>query len=279
MHILAFTFDNFNHFLDAHMHLRTPIVLHEYNPEYTVDVYRVISPAVREAAKKHYQAWGPPELEGMELATGMDSQPHPHWQGSIVGDELMVCGDGWVGCMVCWWGVGLLQWCILCWNGVVCVCIYIYIHIYVHTHPLTTLSSCIHTRLTICTITPHNPPHPPPPPPPQASNVHPNSILSHISIALLEDSGWYTVNTTMAQPLLWGAAQGPSFVTTPCYTWAPGQPYNCRGGASMGCAPGQRAMGTCDGGVGGQGQSGLSAGSGAHACWFYTPVAGGDCMV
>lgn len=45
----------------------------------------------------------------------------------------------------------------------------------------------------------------------------------------------------------------------------------------MGCAPGQRWLGACNGGAGSQGQSGLSAGSGDQSCWFYAPVAGGDC--
>lgn len=45
----------------------------------------------------------------------------------------------------------------------------------------------------------------------------------------------------------------------------------------MGCAPGQRWLGACDGGSGSQGRSGLSAGSGEQSCWFYAPVAGGDC--
>lgn len=49
------------------------------------------------------------------------------------------------------------------------------------------------------------------------------------------------------------------------------------GSPSMGCAPGHRWLGACDGGAGSQGQSGLSAGSGDRACWFYSPVAGGDC--
>lgn len=149
MHVLAFSFDNFEHFLDPYMHKRPPFVIQEYSATYQRDVFRVASPHVIEAAKTHYAVWGEPELPGLELATGLDSRPHPHWQGAIVGDELM------------------------------------------------------------------------------ATRVHVDSVLSPLSVALLEDAGWYGVNRSAAQALAWGRGVGVGMLARPCWEWGVG-PYNCR---------------------------------------------------
>lgn len=149
MHVLAFSFDNFEHFLDPFMQKRPPFVAHEYSATYHLDIYRVASPHVVEAAKAHYDVWGDPELPGVELATGLDSQPHPHWQGTAVGNELM------------------------------------------------------------------------------ATRVHVDSVLSPLSVALLQDAGWYGVNRSAGQALLWGRGVGLSMVAQPCWAWPQG-PYNCR---------------------------------------------------
>ena len=46
-----------------------------------------------------------------------------------------------------------------------------------------------------------------------------NPIFSGLTLALLEDSGWYAVNHSAASPLVWGRAQGCNFVNKPCTDW------------------------------------------------------------
>ena len=46
-----------------------------------------------------------------------------------------------------------------------------------------------------------------------------NPIFSGLTLALLEDSGWYAVNYSAATPLVWGRAQGCNFVSKPCTDW------------------------------------------------------------
>lgn len=44
-------------------------------------------------------------------------------------------------------------------------------------------------------------------------------IFSRITLALMEDSGWYKPNYSMAQPLSWGRNLGCSFVMKSCKDW------------------------------------------------------------
>ena len=41
-------------------------------------------------------------------------------------------------------------------------------------------------------------------------------VFSRISLALMEDSGWYSVDYSSASPLLWGQGKGRSFVEEGC---------------------------------------------------------------
>lgn len=70
------------------------------------------------------------------------------------------------------------------------------------------------------------------------------NILSPLTLALMEDTGWYVANYTMSRASPWGLAAGCSFVTDPCLI--PGDPptipdygrgYFCNQGSFRGCSP------------------------------------------
>lgn len=44
-------------------------------------------------------------------------------------------------------------------------------------------------------------------------------VFSRITLALMEDSGWYKPNYSMAQPLSWGRNLGCNFVMKSCKDW------------------------------------------------------------
>lgn len=44
-------------------------------------------------------------------------------------------------------------------------------------------------------------------------------VFSRITLALMEDSGWYKVNYSMASPLNWGKGLGCDFVKKSCKDW------------------------------------------------------------
>lgn len=44
-------------------------------------------------------------------------------------------------------------------------------------------------------------------------------VFSRITLALMEDSGWYKPNYSMAQPLTWGKDLGCDFVMKSCKDW------------------------------------------------------------
>ncbi|GKC66515.1 leishmanolysin-like peptidase, partial [Tanacetum coccineum] len=46
--------------------------------------------------------------------------------------------------------------------------------------------------------------------------VDTRTVVSKMTLALLEDSGWYEANYSMTARLDWGHNQGTEFVTTPC---------------------------------------------------------------
>ncbi|GJT34439.1 EGF-like domain, peptidase M8, leishmanolysin, frizzled domain protein [Tanacetum coccineum] len=46
--------------------------------------------------------------------------------------------------------------------------------------------------------------------------VDTRTVVSKMTLALLEDSGWYEANNSMMARLDWGHNQGTEFVTTPC---------------------------------------------------------------
>lgn len=46
-----------------------------------------------------------------------------------------------------------------------------------------------------------------------------NPIISRITLALLEDTGWYIANYSMAGEMSWGRALGCDFVMKSCKEW------------------------------------------------------------
>lgn len=44
-------------------------------------------------------------------------------------------------------------------------------------------------------------------------------VFSRITLALMEDSGWYRANYSMASPLSWGRGLGCNFVMRSCKDW------------------------------------------------------------
>lgn len=44
-------------------------------------------------------------------------------------------------------------------------------------------------------------------------------IFSRITLALMEDTGWYKANYSMASPLTWGRNLGCNFVKKSCKDW------------------------------------------------------------
>ena len=73
------------------------------------------------------------------------------------------------------------------------------------------------------------------------------NVLSHLTLALMEDSGWYKANYTQGGNSPWGLGAGCPFVEEPCVTVSPetgeavipeyGQGYFCLEGSERGCSP------------------------------------------
>ena len=72
------------------------------------------------------------------------------------------------------------------------------------------------------------------------------NVLSHLTLALMEDSGWYRANYTQGQMNPWGLGAGCDFVNQPCLASnANGDPtipeyskgYFCSEGDKRGCSP------------------------------------------
>eukprot|EP00898_Chlorokybus_atmophyticus_P008015 jgi/Chlat1/8214/Chrsp76S07646 len=71
-----------------------------------------------------------------------------------------------------------------------------------------------------------------------------DSVTSVLTLALLQDSGWYTANFSQADYLLWGAGQGATFVTQRCNKW--GAAYFCTSNNSPQCTADRSGLGYCD---------------------------------
>jgi leishmanolysin-like peptidase len=72
-----------------------------------------------------------------------------------------------------------------------------------------------------------------------------SNILSHLTLALMEDSGWYKANYTMGGANPWGLGAGCDFIEKPCLTSSGGQVvipdyakgYFCKEQSKPGCSP------------------------------------------
>ncbi|KAH9325918.1 hypothetical protein KI387_006096, partial [Taxus chinensis] len=74
-------------------------------------------------------------------------------------------------------------------------------------------------------------------------SVDTRSVVSSMTLALLEDSGWYQANYSMAERLDWGQHQGVDFVNSPCNQWKGA--YHCNSTHSSGCTYNREAEGYC----------------------------------
>lgn len=74
-------------------------------------------------------------------------------------------------------------------------------------------------------------------------SVDTRSVVSKMTLALLEDSGWYQANYSMADRLDWGRNQGTEFVTLPCNLWKGA--YHCNTTQLSGCTYNREAEGYC----------------------------------
>ncbi|KAF8377459.1 hypothetical protein HHK36_030837 [Tetracentron sinense] len=74
-------------------------------------------------------------------------------------------------------------------------------------------------------------------------SVDTRSVVSKMTLALLEDSGWYQANYSMADRLDWGRNQGAEFVMSPCNLWKGA--YHCNTTQLSGCTYSREAEGYC----------------------------------
>lgn len=74
-------------------------------------------------------------------------------------------------------------------------------------------------------------------------SVDTRSVVSKMTLALLEDSGWYQANYSVADHLDWGRNQGTEFVTSPCNSWKGA--YHCNTTQLSGCTYNREAEGYC----------------------------------
>jgi len=81
------------------------------------------------------------------------------------------------------------------------------------------------------------------------ATVSTQSVLTNLTLALFEDSGWYQVNRSFSNRLLWGYKMGCEFVRNRCNSsWPVGQGYFCPGDKKgvEGCTYDRMAIGSCD---------------------------------
>ncbi len=74
-------------------------------------------------------------------------------------------------------------------------------------------------------------------------SVDTRSVVSAMTLALLEDSGWYKANYSMAEQLDWGQNQGTEFLISRCDAW--NGAYHCNSTHSSGCTYNREAEGYC----------------------------------
>ena len=74
--------------------------------------------------------------------------------------------------------------------------------------------------------------------------VHENTVPSAISMAVLEDSGWYQVSYDLTEKLFWGNSEGCSFAQGRCSGWD--SRYFCTEPGQSGCTVDMRSKATCN---------------------------------
>jgi hypothetical protein len=72
-----------------------------------------------------------------------------------------------------------------------------------------------------------------------------NPVFSDLTLALLEDTGWYGVNNSLTGQLLWGQGMGCDFALRSCPNWPDWQGYFCTNKGGRGCTADYQAKGVC----------------------------------
>ena len=80
-----------------------------------------------------------------------------------------------------------------------------------------------------------------------SANVGPR-FVSELTLAAFSDSGWYQVDSAMADPLSWGSGAGCEFATGPCVggQWEARAGYLCSEAGKPSCSYDRRAEAYCD---------------------------------
>jgi leishmanolysin len=118
-----------------------------------------------------------------------------------------------------------------------------------------------------------------------ASDI-PDARITEFTLALLEGSGWYTPDYTMAEPMTWGKGLGCSFINSPCIdstSKLPAFKEFCGPAVKEGCFYGNRYRGYCGFGTGTPdeynywGNSTISKDMFSNGCPYFLPYSNGDC--
>eukprot|EP00026_Physarum_polycephalum_P003914 Phypoly_transcript_03931.p1 GENE.Phypoly_transcript_03931~~Phypoly_transcript_03931.p1 ORF type:complete len:512 (+),score=61.32 Phypoly_transcript_03931:3-1538(+) len=73
-----------------------------------------------------------------------------------------------------------------------------------------------------------------------------NPVFSELTLAVLEDTGWYRANYSLAGQLLWGQGMGCDFVNRACQNWPTSyNGYFCTSNGKQGCSSDFQAKGEC----------------------------------
>lgn len=71
-------------------------------------------------------------------------------------------------------------------------------------------------------------------------------VISNVTLAALEDSGWYKPHYDQAEWLAWGEGRGCKFSTHRCVNgWPRGEGYFCSENGALGCTYNRKAVGGC----------------------------------
>ena len=74
----------------------------------------------------------------------------------------------------------------------------------------------------------------------------PYSVFSALTLAVMEDSGWFKTNYSVAEPLFWGRKQGCAFATEKCIVGGVPKAGFCTDSSpANGCSPDHKARGYC----------------------------------
>jgi hypothetical protein len=74
-----------------------------------------------------------------------------------------------------------------------------------------------------------------------------NPVFSELTLALLEDTGWYVANYSLAGQLLWGQGMGCNFTNQSCDKWPTSyNGYFCTSNGKEICTSDYQAKGSCE---------------------------------